>query len=566
MSGQIPSTFSAAPGSTKIRTHPSASALARGISATALAVALMSVPLGGQARAEEAPTSHGPESVAVGSLSASDAEALKREVEAAGQSNIIPDDISTLLPLLLTSPERKQLASDLELSIRQGDLKSAERQLNTAIDMGTLAIVLIDRVQDPGLLASLQKLGIRGAERPAPPPDAPASPAAGGAVAACGPTVASNPSNVTELQEALEREQARGDAIAWELATITEEFRNLQSIREIEATSTAAKATELQESLQRERERGDSAAGELASLKEELNDLRERDTGAEASTVAALKRELAQEKGRGDAAVRDLAAAKEEANTLRSLKQRDAAAEASTVATLKEELAQERARGNAVARELAHAIDERRASPRPQEGGPTPIMFRLEESGVPGLKESKPNDTAFQVARPPLATGTIAPPTGNERIAQNAPSTRPETGSTSAAPLPAAPLPAGGERPSSAAPGSDLARIAPPQPPVAGRGEGATPAPASVDDRLVTRADALLRSGDVSGARLLLERSLQAGNPRAAFLLAETFDPHVLSRIGAVGIRSDAAKARDLYARALALGVRQADERMQALK
>jgi TPR repeat protein len=33
-----------------------------------------------------------------------------------------------------------------------------------------------------------------------------------------------------------------------------------------------------------------------------------------------------------------------------------------------------------------------------------------------------------------------------------------------------------------------------------------------------------------------------------------------------LGIRSDVAKARELYARARALGITQADERMQALK
>jgi len=86
------------------------------------------------------------------------------------------------------------------------------------------------------------------------------------------------------------------------------------------------------------------------------------------------------------------------------------------------------------------------------------------------------------------------------------------------------------------------------------------------EDRLVARADTLLRAGDVSGARLLLERSMESGNARAAFLLAETFDPHFLSKLGALGIRSDAAKARELYARARAMGITQADERMQALR
>ena len=49
---------------------------------------------------------------------------------------------------------------------------------------------------------------------------------------------------------------------------------------------------------------------------------------------------------------------------------------------------------------------------------------------------------------------------------------------------------------------------------------------------------------------------MEAGHPRAAFLLAETFDPHVLSRLGALGIRGDAGKARELYARARSLGDR----------
>ena len=59
---------------------------------------------------------------------------------------------------------------------------------------------------------------------------------------------------------------------------------------------------------------------------------------------------------------------------------------------------------------------------------------------------------------------------------------------------------------------------------------------------------------------------MEAGNAQAAFRLAETFDPNVLSGLGAFGIRPDPARARDLYARALALGIRQAGERMQALK
>jgi len=90
--------------------------------------------------------------------------------------------------------------------------------------------------------------------------------------------------------------------------------------------------------------------------------------------------------------------------------------------------------------------------------------------------------------------------------------------------------------------------------------------PPSQNDRLTTRAEELLRQGDVSGARLLLERSAAGGDARAAFLLAETFDPHALSRLGVQGMRGDVGKARGFYARAQALGMAQASERLEALK
>ena len=64
----------------------------------------------------------------------------------------------------------------------------------------------------------------------------------------------------------------------------------------------------------------------------------------------------------------------------------------------------------------------------------------------------------------------------------------------------------------------------------------------------------------------MLERAQEAGNAQAIFLLAETFDPNSLATIGAVGIRSDPAHARELYGKALALGIARAGARMEALK
>jgi hypothetical protein len=67
---------------------------------------------------------------------------------------------------------------------------------------------------------------------------------------------------------------------------------------------------------------------------------------------------------------------------------------------------------------------------------------------------------------------------------------------------------------------------------------------------LVQRAEELLRSGDVSGARLFLERASQSNDRRALLLLAQTYDPRVLLERGVRGIRGDAKVANELYIRA----------------
>jgi hypothetical protein len=84
--------------------------------------------------------------------------------------------------------------------------------------------------------------------------------------------------------------------------------------------------------------------------------------------------------------------------------------------------------------------------------------------------------------------------------------------------------------------------------------------------RLVGRASVLLGQGDIGSARVVLERAAETGNAQASFALAETYDPLVLRRWGAYGTLGDAAKARDLYARALAGGINEARGRFDALR
>jgi hypothetical protein len=95
----------------------------------------------------------------------------------------------------------------------------------------------------------------------------------------------------------------------------------------------------------------------------------------------------------------------------------------------------------------------------------------------------------------------------------------------------------------------------------------AVPAPAKVSpdaERLMTRAQELIRSGDISAARLLLQRAMQTGSAQAAFQLAETYDPQILSKWGARGIRGDVERARELYSQALKGGVSDSTPRLEA--
>jgi hypothetical protein len=91
-----------------------------------------------------------------------------------------------------------------------------------------------------------------------------------------------------------------------------------------------------------------------------------------------------------------------------------------------------------------------------------------------------------------------------------------------------------------------------------------TEAKASEAAGLLARAKALLGQGNIAAARLMLERAAETGSAEAIYSLAETYDPNVLATWKAYGTRGDAAKARDLYARAKG-GIKAAKDRSHAL-
>jgi hypothetical protein len=82
---------------------------------------------------------------------------------------------------------------------------------------------------------------------------------------------------------------------------------------------------------------------------------------------------------------------------------------------------------------------------------------------------------------------------------------------------------------------------------------------------LVRRAQELLASGDLQGARALLKRAADAQNARAALLLAKTFDPITLRQLSTADPGPDLAQARSWYQRAKEWGSPEAQHQLDAL-
>ena len=104
-------------------------------------------------------------------------------------------------------------------------------------------------------------------------------------------------------------------------------------------------------------------------------------------------------------------------------------------------------------------------------------------------------------------------------------------------------------------------------PPVAAPALRPTLPPLSDADmrRLGDKAAQAIRDGDIYGARLILERAIEAGDGNALLALAETYDPKGLARMNVKSVKGDPVRARALYTQALEKGVTAARARLDAL-
>ena len=71
---------------------------------------------------------------------------------------------------------------------------------------------------------------------------------------------------------------------------------------------------------------------------------------------------------------------------------------------------------------------------------------------------------------------------------------------------------------------------------------------------MLSQGETHLRNGNVVFARVLFEELAARGSARAAFAVAQTYDPAVLQQIGVVGIQGDVEKAKSWYRKAAELG------------
>jgi hypothetical protein len=82
---------------------------------------------------------------------------------------------------------------------------------------------------------------------------------------------------------------------------------------------------------------------------------------------------------------------------------------------------------------------------------------------------------------------------------------------------------------------------------------------------LVARGKELLRDGDFSSARLILQRAADAGDADAALTLGATYDPSILAQLGIRNQLANVDLARAWYEKAQEFGSAEASSRLKTL-
>ncbi|MBR1298578.1 hypothetical protein [Bradyrhizobium sp. AUGA SZCCT0042] len=391
-----------------------------------------------------------------------------------------------------------------------------------------------------------------------------------------------------ELRQSLQQERDRAEALAGELAKARRDIATQLALpskardETAQRNQAAEKATaELRQSLKIEHDRAEASNGELAKAKRDLETqlALSSKAGDEAlqvkkaaeSATAEFRQSLQKERDRAEALTSELAKAKREIETQLALSKKagdDAAqknAAEKATAELRQSLQKERDRTEALNGELAKARRdiETQLALSSKAGDEAQQVKKAAESAAAELRQSlqKERDRAQAVtselikAKRDVETQRALVSKAQERDRPEAtaqirgmiqPETQTPVGRASNGQItgvkPAATA-AAAERPTAAEPPGNPEAI-----------------------RLLARASELLTQGNIGAARTVLERAAETGSAQASFMLAETYDPLVLSTWKTYGTRGDATKARELYEKADAGGIQAAKSRADALR
>jgi hypothetical protein len=205
---------------------------------------------------------------------------------------------------------------------------------------------------------------------------------------------------------------------------------------------------------------------------------------------------------------------------------------------------------------LMGSAEVRTAEPQSPPPSPPPVQQTAGTRAAPPAANQSPSRDEIAVALR-TARQTVAP-------------AEPAAPMAAVAPLAAAAAPAATVPPAPAvppAPPTQLAAVAPTA--AAAPVVAAPPSRKLAADELatlMTRAKALLASGDIPPARLLLERAAEAQEASAALILAQTYDPSVMGTQDTRNVHTDPALARTWYQRAAQLGSADAQRRLSQLQ
>ncbi|MDA9397631.1 hypothetical protein [Bradyrhizobium sp. CCBAU 45389] len=411
--------------------------------------------------------------------------------------------------------------------------------------------------------------------------------------------------SAADLRQSMRNERDRAETLAQDLsltrsAIYAYQVQTAPSARASDGSSLLKAAerdgtAELQNSLQQERDRTGQLEqalvaahrdiDEQAALAARASDEVGRLTRAAKAEAADQKQSIQKEQERADALAQDLSIARSKiyAYEAQAAKASEEAAQlrqtaASNTASLEQAQQQERERAEQLARDFAKASREldaqtERASKasedvarirqaRERESTELRSLLQRERERAEELERdlalARRDNGALvgnspSAAPPPATTGRAVreePPSAPTRPIQNRPV---QDGPVQDKPIP--------HKSVGARPVPDKA--------IAARGQSNAQVQSNDSaqaEKLVARASALLEQGDIGSARIVLERAAEMGSAKASFALAETYDPLILPNFGTYGTQGDSTKARDLYARAEAGGIKEAKARYEALR